>query len=159
MNTDEVLNHPAVKSMKAKALAALKSGPPGPQAGEGEQPGWRFPQAWTLSWKQNQDLQREILSLGGTLIPQNDKTLEYVPQSTQDSPWVQNKLNLAAKSRALACDQTVKAIQAAHPSMSYAECWQIAKAQHAELFVGGDTAVKASSAVKVVGIRQNISGH
>ena len=54
--------------MKAKALAALKQLDRRPQAGEGEQPGWRFPEAWTLSWKQNQDLQREILSLGGTLI-------------------------------------------------------------------------------------------
>lgn len=91
MSTDEVLNHRAVQSMKAKALALLKSGPPGPQAGEGEQPGWRFPQAWHAAWIANQDLQREILALGGVLLPQNDKTLEYVPASTQDSPWVQNK--------------------------------------------------------------------
>jgi hypothetical protein len=139
VSTDEVLNHPTVQSMKAKALAALKSGPPGPQAGQGEMPGWRFPQAWHAAWQQNQDLQNEILALGGTLVPQNDKTLEYVPQSDQDSPWAENKFSILSKARAKACDQVVKAVQAAHPAMSYDQAWQIAQAQNKQLFTPSES--------------------
>jgi hypothetical protein len=130
----DILSNPAVVSMKQKALELLKSGPPGPQSGSGEQPGWRFPQAWQAAWKENQDLQREILATGYVLLPQNDGTLEFTAPSDQDSPWAQNKFNLAAKARSQACSQVVQAIRRDHPALSFEEAWRIAAAENKQLF-------------------------
>jgi hypothetical protein len=110
----DILSNPAVVSMKQKALELLKSGPPGLNRALVSNRGWRFPQAWQAAWKENQDLQREILATGYTLLPQNDKSIEYVAPSSQDSPWAENKFNLVSKARSQACNQVVKAIQAAH---------------------------------------------
>lgn len=90
----------------------------------------RFPQAW----QQNQDLQNEILATGYVLLPQNDKSLEYVAPSDQDSPWAENKFSILSKARSQACNQVVQAVQANHPNLSFDEAWQIAATENRALF-------------------------
>jgi hypothetical protein len=67
----------------------------------------------------------------------------------------------ADRARPLGCHQVVKVIQEG-ANLSYEQAWEIAKAQNMKLFESSieeilcACAVKASSAVKVIGIRQDI---
>jgi hypothetical protein len=149
MSTDSILTHPAVKSLKQKALALLASGPPGPQAGEGEQDGWRFPQAWNLAWKQNPDLQNQVMATGYVLLPQVDKTIEYVAPGA-DTSWyggapnsVSGEFRQTIKRQNDELMQVVQARQRASGS-SFDECWREVLAERPDLKQGGSAGFLAT---------------
>ena len=111
--------------------------------------------------KENQDLQREILATGYTLLPQNDKSIEYVAPSSQDSPWAENKFSILSKARSQACSQAVQAVRRDHPALSFEEAWQIAASENKQLFtpseVGGelsDEQFQADYQLRMHGIRK-----
>lgn len=163
MDLHEILNDPSVLELKRLAND-LKDHP-----GRINAPSLTFPEAWQSVWKsaKGQPLQDKIHKKYGsiTLIPQPDGSIGV--SASGPGPWggvgpgqgeINMQRDIAGKARAMACESVVKAIRADHPNFTYDEAWQIARAEHKQLFVGGetDTPVKASTSVKVIGIRRDI---
>jgi hypothetical protein len=142
MDLNKILNDPSVLELKRMANE-LKAHPDRINA-----PSLSFPEAWHSVWKsaKGQPLQDAIRKKWGnvTLIPQTDGSIGVSASSSGD--WYgqggpgQGELNLqrdlAARSRALACDQVVREVMArATQPLSFDQAWRIAESANPKLFL------------------------
>jgi len=98
-----------------------------------DHPDWSYAQAWKFAAEQSPEL------FHGKEGPAKAAGSE--------------RADLASRSRALGCDMVVKAVQAAHPTMSYAEAWDIARVQNKRLFEGASNAKRAAIVTELPGKR------
>jgi hypothetical protein len=87
---------------------------------------------WASAWNAAL-LEHPELSNGWTkflFVPEDDGTIGVIPPQQSETD------DVAAKARAMKCDESVRKVQAENPDTSYHDAWLIAKAEHKQLFEG-----------------------